>query len=81
MIVSEPILIVVGIGTLGFTLAASNMLAAEAKRVLDLRGVQCKAVTLRNNYARQLLAIRADPVAAACKTIPLAMGTVPARAA
>ncbi len=81
MPVSGPILAVVGFGTLGFTLAASSILTAQAKRALDLHALRTRAVVLRNDYAREVLALHAEPCLPVAKTIPAVAAPVPARAA
>jgi hypothetical protein len=67
MVLSEPVLVVVGIGTLAFTLAAAKIMAAEAARTLEVHLLQVKAITLRNAYHRQILALRAETRAAAAE--------------
>lgn len=57
---NEAGLIVVGLGTAVFMLAMSRIVTAEAARVLDVHFLQVKAMKLRNEYARTILAMRAD---------------------
>lgn len=77
MRLSEPALVAVAIGAVAFGLAALNILAAEARRTLELHFLRVKSVTLRNNYAREVLALGSRQTHTRAPTIPAAPPAVP----
>ncbi len=62
----EPLLIVVGLGVTGFVLAAMAIASATAQDSIKRHMVQVRAMELRNEYLRTVLALRGlpDPTAA-----------------
>ncbi len=55
---SDVELIAVGMGLALFLLAFSRIMTAEARRSLELHFVHVKAMEIRNNYTRTLMAMR-----------------------
>ncbi|HZW10945.1 MAG TPA: hypothetical protein VFF69_13670 [Phycisphaerales bacterium] len=84
MVLSEPVLLVVGIGILAFAVGAAKILAAEAARTLDVHFLQLRAHALRHEYNRQVTDLRTETRPGAGERMPGASardaGTTPGHA-
>lgn len=76
MVLSEPVLVVVGIGTLAFTLIVSKLMAAHAARTLEMHFLHVKAGNLRNTYHRQIIALREPAPANLAPQPPIDSGVI-----